>query len=155
MTSDYFCLIGTEIVCECVTHNEIPNPNKEQMIIDRPIKLIFYHKSKKRTGKLCLSYINSMIKYINPHDKVSISNSDERFKDVKINLKEKRGFDYQLLFKGKILGKKLVGECSKVKRKDLIPNWSAPHGGQRVTFSCNNFSVCYTEQPANIPFSII
>ncbi|MCK4553084.1 hypothetical protein KAT80_02685 [Candidatus Pacearchaeota archaeon] len=151
----YLSLIGKEIICECVKHIPIDNPSKSTMILDRPIKVNFKHKSKRRTGKPCYAYVNSEVKYKSGSSEDYYIVKDMDIDEIKEKLKIRFSQDYKILFTGEIYGKKLIGECSKIK-DFKISHMSAVHGGQRVHLSCNIFSICYVEHPhemANLKFS--
>lgn len=153
----YLSVIGKNIICECVKHFPVPNPHKNNMIIDRPIKINFTYKSHIRTGKPCYAYVNSGVKF-NPVPGTTYYISPEVNTDeIKFKLKNKYCQNYEVRFKGGIYGKKLIGECSQMKFEE-ISHWSGVHGGQRINMFCGCFAICYVEIPhemANMKFSTV
>lgn len=155
LQNTYLSLVGKNIICECVKHTPVHNPNKSTMIINRPIKVNFTHKSHNRTGKPCYAYVNSAVKFnLQAGTNFFVSPEVDTY-NILIKLNQKYNREYNLFFTSGIYGNKLIGECSKIKFED-ISHWSKVHGGQRISMHCNEFVLCYVEIPhemANMKFS--
>lgn len=140
-------LVGKEIVVKCV--KIVPQDNKK-MILDRPLKFAFKHKSKERTGRLSEAYLN--FKYERGADS-TIVHDDKLIILIREKLNQMFGCDYEVIFdKSEILkGETLIGECSdtqpkcKIGKMHHFPEFSATHGGQGLKMLCKIAALCYRE----------
>jgi hypothetical protein len=141
-------LVGKRISVRCVKIDKIPN---KRMVLDRPLKLAFKHKSKRRTGRLSDAHIDFLYERSTNQPK---GISDIHILDIiRDRLKEMFDHDYEVIHDRPdvIRAKTLIGECSdtkpRIKRGKLpkIPRFSAAHGGQSLTMVCKEASVCYME----------
>lgn len=133
-------IIGREIIGTCVKHSIKSGDGAKENILDRPLRVILYHKSNKRTGKWPEAYVNKEVMKAVEGERLYTTQTPF---EIKQKLKDKYNEAFDVQFSGVIKGNQLIGECSDVGRPTLVTNHAACHRGQSIPMICKQFALCY------------